>query len=221
MLLALLSLGLAAGCSREGTNEVASPDADMAAPAAAESGPVAPPPRAGFTEAEVAAVSESDPHVVLPTPEGMFALEFSVNGSPAGDTRILALNDGPCGLGVTAAVAAIPLADPLLVPDLVVEFDDNGEVRRWAVPYEAQLLELDGDRLAFRTGYAETGPTFWTHPDGRLEPTHDLPTRLETQAAIIDCPIVPAFAGSGYLQCVEVADQGGHRRRLAWEGRCT
>jgi len=171
----------------------------------------------------------SAPSSVLATPAAEAAASFefafsstNADGKEGDDPRILRWDDGPCGGSPVVRVSRMPLNDPALVPDYVVEFDDSGkELKRWGKPYEAEVLGLDGDLLKFRVN-SEPPRAFWTDLQGRLGTiAGDATTIPQLDTPTFDCPILPTFADSGYAFCSIVTDTTGRPRRLAWEGPCT
>jgi hypothetical protein len=208
--LALLVLVLAA-CTR-GTDTPPAATATTPAPAADT-------PRAAAA-APAVAQAPAPPPAAVPVAE-TFTLRFTAKDEAAAehDPRIVRWEDGPCGATPVAKVTRIPLDDAVLLPDAVVEFDAAGkELRRWGRPYEASVIGLDGDRLLFR---ADDDTAFWTDDAGTLGRSDAAGDDLAAGAPALDCPTLPSFAGSDYLQCFDVTDRAGRHRRLAWEGPCT
>ncbi|MBN7138258.1 hypothetical protein A7A76_04000 [Lysobacter enzymogenes] len=129
-----------------------------------------------------------------------------------------------CGAYPVARVDAIPLRDAWLRPDWVVEFDDKDrEIQRWGRPMAAELTGLDGARLGFRVDAHGQRGEFATTPDGALQalPGQAASASLYASARQIECPALPTFAESDYVQCFVVKDAAGGERRLAWEAPCT
>lgn len=210
MRLALLLCLALAGCAREDDSGATAAPAPKAAPAQAVTKPpvtTVPPPAA------IAAPTS-------PAPE-TFTFDFTAKDEAAAehDPRIVRWEDGPCGATPVAKVARIPLDDAVLLPDFVAEYDETGkELRRWGRPYEASVIGLDGDRLLFR---ADGEAAFWTDTAGAVGRSDAAGNDLAGSAPALDCPTLPTFAGSDYLQCFDVTDRAGRHRRLAWEGPCT
>ncbi len=154
-----------------------------------------------------------------PAPAPTYEFAFTFQGAEGStDPRILRYEGGPCGDSPVAKVATIPLDDPVLLPDFVVEFDAAGkEIKRWGKPYEAEVIGLDGDRLQFRTS---DDRAFWTDTTGAIGTLASAPTAA-LDAPLIDCPTLPTFAESEYEQCYDIGGTGGPRRTLAWEGVCS
>lgn len=209
--LALLVLVLAA-CTRGG-------DTAPSAGSAAKPAPATDAPRTAAAAPAVAKTPAPQP-AAAPAAE-TFTLRFTAKDEAAAehDPRIVRWEDGPCGATPVAKVARIPLDDAVLLPDAVVEFDEAGkELRRWGRPYEASVIGLDGDHLLFR---ADEDAAFWTDTAGTLGRSDAAGDDLAAGAPALDCPTLPTFAGSDYLQCFDVTDRAGRHRRLAWEGPCT
>ena len=150
--------------------------------------------------------------------------------SDAEDPRIVEWAEDPCGVTAFAAVDRMPVDDPSLLPDYVVEFGADGhELRRWGKPYSAEIVAVVGERLHFRARHDGFVRTFWTLADGSvglLDDTLANPAAAPApgfaeNAEAIDCPALPVFAGSDYLQCYEIAGDDGIARRFAWEGACS
>lgn len=212
----MVSALLSAACGRD--------DAPAAPSSAAPT--VAPPAVAPPTPASAEPPATTVPTPTATTSPAMPAQSFefvfsSQSADEAKDPRILGWEDSPCGMGPRARVERMPIDDPVLLPDWVVEFDETGkERRRWGMPYEAAVLGLDGNLLRFRVhGYAHA---FWTDPQGRIGTLAGGADALpELQAPTIDCPSLPTFTESSYLYCSLVTDTTQRQRRLAWEGPCT
>lgn len=182
------------------------PSKDASAPAPAPA-PTATVPAPSPAQAPAPAVAPS------------YEFAFTFQGKEGSqDPRILRFEDGPCGSTPVAKVATIPLADAILLPDFVVEFDAAGkEIKRWGKPYEALVVGLDGDRLQFRTS---DDHAFWTDTTGAIGALDAAPA-AELDAPLIQCPELPTFAESEYEQCYDIAGTGARHRTLAWEGACT
>ena len=200
----LLSLLAGAGCRRA---EEAAPSAPAAAPA---------------TTAAVAAAA--------PAPAPTFVFGFTALQPERADPRIVDWVEDPCGMTAMAQVATMPVDDPSLLPDHVVEFDaDGAEIMRWAKPYSAEIVAIAGERLHFRADHEGRDRVFWTRPDGALglleerlaDPAATPPPGFADGATAVDCPALPVFAGSDYVQCYEINDGAGTRRRVAFEGACS
>lgn len=162
-------------------------------------------------------VPAATPTAPAPTFEFVFS---SQSTDEAKDPRILGWEDSPCGMGPRARIDRMPIDDRVLLPDWVVEFDDAGERKRWGIPYEAEVLGLEGNMLKFRVhGHAHA---YWTDPQGRIGTLAGDPDGLpELQAPTVDCPTLPTFGASAYVYCSAVVDDARRTRRLAWEGPCT
>lgn len=158
-----------------------------------------------------------------------FEFAFTALDGAEDDPRIVDWQEDPCGMSAIAAVDRLPVDDKALLPDYVIEFDAEGAaVRRWAKPFSAEILTIAGDRLQFRAPQDDGKRVFWTTPDGTFG-LHDVgpvdPARTVSVfpdgASAVDCPVLPEFAGSDYVQCYEITDATGQRRRIAFEGACS
>lgn len=158
-----------------------------------------------------------------PAPDAAHVFTFMTRSEdvPA-DPRILRTQDSPCGPLVQARVADMPLNDPVLLADLVVEFTSGGsELQRWGKPNEAELVGLDGERLLFAAG----AERYWTTPDGDIGRLGAINsgegTDILTQQAMFACPALPGFGDSDSVQCFRIGDAAGQTRLIALEGVCS
>lgn len=156
--------------------------------------------------------------------------EFGFTAKPevsAKDARVVRMEeDGPCGGGPVLRVNSIPLNDPMVEPDFVVEFDkDDKEIRRWGVPYGSQIAGMEGDRLIFQSHYSDDGGgrLLWTDSHGLLgQMIYPVDSSWRGLSANIQCPALPAFEHSHYVGCHAFSDlKSGAERHLAWEDPCT
>ena len=209
----LLCVALLAGCGAEPGASVAAHAADASAAAT---------DNAAGTDA----VAATDAATPAAAPRYVFGFTSIAEGE---DPRIVEWAEDPCGVTAFAPVDAMPVEDPTLLPDWVVEFDaDGSEVRRWAKPYSAEIVAIAGERLHFRADHEARPRVFWTQPDGTLgliddrlaNPAAPPATGFADGATEVECPALPAFEGSDYVQCFEIAD-GENRRRVAFEGACS
>ncbi|MEQ1512769.1 MAG: hypothetical protein ABL934_08840 [Lysobacteraceae bacterium] len=202
--------------TRGGTRTETAPQANVPS-AASMAQPAATPP-------EISAPSRVPAPTAAET-TASFEFAFSstnADGKEGDDPRILRWNDGPCGGSPVVRVSRMPLNDSALLPDYVVEYDDNGkELKRWGKPYEAEVLGIDGDLLKFRV-HGEPPRAFWTDLQGRIGTiAGDAAAIPELDAPTFECPKLPTFANSDYTFCSIVSDAAGRPRKLAWEGPCT
>ncbi|WP_394541284.1 hypothetical protein PRJ39_12970 [Lysobacter enzymogenes] len=190
--------------------------AQTAAPAAAPS-PAPAAPAVSATTAAPAPIAAA----ATATPPYRFAFAAK-HDKRSKDPRVVDWGEDGCGSYPVAEVESIPLHDAWLLPDWVVEFDDQGrEIARWGRPMAAELVALDGPRLRFRVdGHGQKGE-FATDADGALQPLSASGGSLYANARQIECPRLPTFAESDYAQCFVVKDAAGAERRLAWEAPCT
>ncbi len=216
-LFVLIALLTVAGCSEKSAGDAATPSPSKPAAAVATSPtPDVPQPATPLPEPSPVASAE---------PAASYEFAFTSthpDGKEGDDPRILRWEDGPCGGTPIARVSRMPLSDPALLPDDVVEFDDNGkELKRWGKPYEAEVVGLEGDLLRFRTN-SDRPRAFWTDLQGRIGTIAGDAAKIpDLDAPTFDCPTLPTFADSDYTYCSQVTDTAGRARKLAWEAPCT
>ena len=173
-------------------------------------------------EAGAGAMAATDAPTGAVAASGRYEFAFLARDPERDDARITAWVEDECGLVAVARVDTMPLDDPQLRPDLVIEFAADGtEVQRWAKPWGAEILGLSGNRLVFGEGAAEARQAWWTDARGGIGDSEDIAGGLGEDARAIDCPALPGTADASALQCYEITDQAGLRRRLAWEGACS
>ncbi|MGO1001677.1 hypothetical protein [Lysobacter sp. CA196] len=215
LLPALLAAALAA-CSAAPAPQPTAASTAAAAPAA--SATPAPATAAAPVEAPLAPPGTIK-HALA---DGEYLLPFTIVPELAEthDPRVLQWSEHPCGATPYARVRALPLDDKLLLADEVIEIDDAGqELRRWRKPFEADVVAIDGERLRLRSLDGNgVEQLLWTDPAGALAPAR---VAAEAEPRRFDCPTLKAFAGSDFVQCLEYADAGGAKRKLAYEGVCT
>lgn len=148
---------------------------------------------------------------------------FGLNNREAvDDPRIVRTEPSPCGDLAVANVSSIPLDDPVLAADPVVEFDHAGKVlNQWAKPNEAEVLALDGARLKFGVG----SRAYWTDPTGAFESAGAAASGAAADFipgdGMFACPALSAFPEHGSQQCFRVRDTAGRQRLIALEGVCS
>ena len=204
--LAVFALVAAGGCAAPASEGgIAPPTADASAPTAAPASPGA-------------------------SPAAEYVFGFVERQPEVDDPRMVDWVGDECGVLVMARVSTMPVDDPFLRPDYVVEFaEDGAELRRWAKPYGAEIIAIAGERLHFRADHEGTRRLFWTRPDGAVGVIDD---RLANPAAApaptfgadaetLDCPALPVFSDAGSVQCARIRDGAGDLRRVAWEGACS
>lgn len=194
---------LLAACKGGSQPDAATPAATPPAPAAGTSAP-APQPKADANKA-------------------VYQFAFATKTEEdTKDPRVVDWGQDGCGPYPIAKVDSIPLNDAWLQPDHVVEFDAKGqELTRWGKPMGAELIGLDGAKLQFRVDDKFQKGAFATDASGAITPIQSRAASLYDTAKPVDCPKLPTFAGSDYLQCYLVKDAANTERRLAWEGPCT
>ncbi|KFN50924.1 hypothetical protein [Arenimonas composti] len=212
----------AAGADAQDTarEAIAATAADDAAP------PVSDAEAALVAEAQAAVLAAATPRIDgAPVADGRnsFQFWFSARSDEGEDARVVQWAEDPCGMTPIAVVERMPLDDPFLLPDFVVEFDAEGrELRRWGKPYSAEIRTIAGDALVFRANHDGAGlRDFRTDPAGNIAVAPSEVPSTFGDATARDCPALPAFEGSDYVQCYEVRDADGGTRLLAWEGACS
>jgi hypothetical protein len=139
------------------------------------------------------------------------------------DPRILDWIEADCANVALVALARMPVDDPLLRPDRVVEFDAAGrELRRWHKPYSAEILAIQGDDLYFGASPGGAKGPFRTNPAGEITPAVPLTASLSEQAELVDCPAaLAAFPDDmSLVTCYRASDSAGRPLLLAWEAGC-
>jgi hypothetical protein len=158
--------------------------------------------------------------------------EFSAKDTVAAerDKRVLRWQESGCGSSPVVKTSTMLLDDPVLQPDFVVEFANDGKIlRRWGKPFNAPLGYLAGDEIVFEL-WERDGKRmlrYFTDTQGRISPMPDT-TVAANHPAIgdgkrIDCPTIPLFGeDSEYLQCFEAIDAITKKtHNIAFEGACT
>jgi hypothetical protein len=138
------------------------------------------------------------------------------------DPRVIDWIETDCRDVALVALPRLPINDSVLKPDLVVEFDQDGrERRRWAKPFSAEILSIQGDDLYFGASpRGDKGP-FRTTPAGDMVLAAPLSTHLTRDAELITCPTsLSAFPDLSLVVCYQAKDAAGHPIRLAWEAGC-
>ena len=160
------------------------------------------------------------PAAAAPAPLHAFA--FFVSDLQARDPRIADIIQSDCGMVAIARVPAIPLDDPLILPDVVVQYDDAGaEVQRWAKSYSSQILAISGNEMYFGASPGGDAGPFRTTPAGDVTVAVPLASNLEDDARFVACPAsLPSFADMALVSCYETADVAGRPLKLAWEAGC-
>lgn len=219
LLPALLTAALAACSAAQAPQPAASAPTAPAAAAPATAVPAEAPTNAAAPAEAPLAPPGTVKHALA---DGEYLLPFTIAPELAEtrDPRVLQWSEHPCGATPYARVRALPLDDKLLIADDVVEIDDAGrELRRWRKPFEAEVVAIDGERLRLRSLDGNgVEQLLWTDPAGTLAPAQ---VAAEAEPRLFDCPTLKAFVGSDFVQCLEYADAGGAKRKLAYEGVCT
>ena len=169
--------------------------------------------------APVPASNDAKPAAARPK---LHTFAFFVSDLQARDPRIVDYVQADCGMVAITRVPAIPIDDELIIPDLVVQFDEaGGELRRWAKSYSSEILAISGDDLYFGDSVGGDAGPFRTTPAGDVTVAVPLATNLEADASYIDCPAsMDAFADMSMVTCYETNDVAGRKLRLAWEAAC-
>lgn len=155
-------------------------------------------------------------------PPKLHAFTFFVSDLQVRDPRIVEYIQSDCGTVAITRVPAIPIDDPLIRPDLVVQYDESGaELRRWAKSYSSQILAISGDEMFFgASAGGDVGP-FRTTPAGGVTVAVPLASNLEANASYVTCPdALPTFPDMSLVSCYETTDVAGRKLHLAWEAGC-
>ena len=155
--------------------------------------------------------------------EARYPLAVFVSDPDSRDPRILGWLEADCATVALVALDRMPVDDPLLRPDRVVQFDEAGrELRRWHKPYSAEILAIQGDDLYFGASPGGAKGPFRTNPAGELTPSVPLATGLSASATITDCPArLEAFPDDmSLVTCYRASDGAGRPILLAWEAGC-
>jgi hypothetical protein len=156
------------------------------------------------------------------TPAPLHTFAFFVSDLQARDPRIAEIIQSDCGMVAIARVPAIPIDDPLILPDLVVQYDEaGGEVHRWAKSYSSQILAISGNEMFFGASPGGDAGPFRTTPAGDITVAVPLASNLEANASFVECPAsLAAFADMSLVSCYETTDVAGRKINLAWEAGC-
>jgi hypothetical protein len=152
----------------------------------------------------------------------LHAFAFFVNDLQARDPRVVDIIQSDCGMVAIARVPAIPVDDPLILPDLVLQYDEAGaEVRRWSKSYSSQILAISGDQMFFGASPGGDAGPFRTTPAGDVTVAVPLATNLEDNASFVTCPeSLAGFADMSLVSCYQTTDVAGRTLYLAWEAGC-
>ena len=175
--------------------------------------------------AALAGCSPAPPAPVATAPAArpkLHALTFFVSDLQARDPRIAEVIQSDCGMVAVTRVPAIPVDDDLILPDIVVQYDDAGsEVHRWAKSYSSQILAISGNEMFFGASPGGDAGPFRTTPAGDVAVAVPLATNLEANASYVTCPdALPSFPNMELVSCYETTDVAGRKLRLAWEAGC-
>ncbi len=152
----------------------------------------------------------------------LHAFAFFVSDLQARDPRITEIIQSDCGMVAIARVPSIPIDDPLILPDLVVQYDEAGaEMQRWAKSYSSQILAIAGDQMFFAASPGGDAGPFRTTPAGDVTVAVPLATNLEANASFVACPeSLHSFADMSLVSCYRTTDVAGRPINLAWEAGC-
>ncbi|MBW8369330.1 MAG: hypothetical protein K0M70_15935 [Arenimonas sp.] len=147
---------------------------------------------------------------------------FFVSDLQARDARIADYAQADCGMVAIARVSRIPIDDDLILPDLVVQYDqDGGEIKRWAKSYSSEILAISGDDLFFGASPGGDAGPFRTTPTGEVAVAVPLASNLEANARYVACPeALPSFSDMSLVNCYQTTDVAGRPLNLAWEAGC-
>jgi hypothetical protein len=176
----------------------------------------------------LAALAGCAPEPQAPAPKApaaaatLHAFTFFVSDLQARDPRVVDIIQSDCGMVAVTHVSAIPLDDPLILPDLVVQYDEAGaEVRRWAKSYSSQILAISGDQMFFGASPGGDAGPFRTTPAGDVTVAVPLATNLEANATYVACPAsLQSFPDISLVSCYRTTDVAGRPINLAWEAGC-
>jgi len=136
------------------------------------------------------------------------------------------VQDHPCGEILTARVAEIPdpSRTPYLVPETVLELDDAGRMRTsWRIPIDSVVHSIRGNTILVTRTYttkkgAEIAVGLAVEPNGEFTVVAPADTLIEQ----IQCPELPSFGRSSYLNCWRLRDpDSGAIRRVAYQIPCS
>ena len=163
---------------------------------------------------------EKPAQAAAPAPLHTFA--FFVSDLQARDPRIADHIQADCGMVAIARVDRIPVDDELILPDLVVQYGDDGrELKRWSKSFSSEILAISGDDLYFGASPGGDAGPFRTTPSGEVEVAVPLATNLEANARFVTCPTaLEAFADMALVSCYQTTDVAGRPLNLAWEAGC-
>jgi hypothetical protein len=152
----------------------------------------------------------------------LHAFTFFVSDLQSRDPRIVEYIQSDCGTVAITHVKAIPVDDDLILPDIVVQYDETGaEVHRWSKSYSSQVLAISGDQMFFGASPGGDPGPFRTTPAGDVTVAVPLATNLEAGASYVNCPAALAsFPDMSLVSCYETTDVAGRKLNLAWEAGC-
>ena len=153
---------------------------------------------------------------------GLHTFTFFVSDLSVRDPRIVEYIQSDCGMVAITRVPAVPVDDDLILPDVVVQYDEAGaEMHRWSKSYSSQILAISGDQMFFGASPGGDAGPFRTTPAGDVTVAVPLATNLEANASYVTCPAsLPSFPDMSQVSCYETTDVAGRRLRLAWEAGC-
>ncbi len=152
----------------------------------------------------------------------LHTFSFFVSDLQARDARIADYLQGDCGMVAIARVSRIPIDDALILPDLVVQYDEaGGELRRWAKSFSSEILAISGDDLFFGASPGGDAGPFRTTPTGEVAVAVPLASNLEANARYVACPdSLHGFHDMSLVNCYQTTDVAGRPLNLAWEAGC-
>ena len=150
---------------------------------------------------------------LLPAPLSVDAgeVEFRIT-EPSGVDRV----DWPVTSGIPLARGEVGDASHVALFDA-----DGRELHRWAKPYSAEILTIQGDELFFGAGVGGAKGPFRTDTEGNVFPAAPLVRNLTETTEYLDCPeTLTGFDDRSLVVCHLATDAAGRPRRLAWETGC-
>ena len=149
----------------------------------------------------------------------LYELLFWPGRNAKRDTRVVRIEDHPCGTVAVARVRTMPSfkKGQALEPERVAEFTKGAKVlRRWAIPVDSTPIGISGDRLLVRFGVHR----LWIAADGAIASADSQPLPASPEPA--ECGTLHEFGDSTHVQCLRFRDlETGKFRFLSFEGVCT
>lgn len=149
-----------------------------------------------------------------------FEFSFWPSSNAAKDSRVLRIEEHPCGEVAIANVSLIPpyKKDGVLVPERVLEVGASGEViRRWWLPTDSFILGITGATLTIE----HASKFYEVRPGGRVSLAKDAPA-FPAKDERPSCKVPSELLPSDYALCQVFNDtRSSLPRKLAYEAVCT